>query len=221
MELHENHQQRDCRKSLKLPKPYYLAECYIFPVSAGLYGFIMAFFKHTELTRAETDTNSLVRRRVTTILEETISNGIQMRRGFGGNIQSAMPTETTPRENTTSLNTQHAMPGETYEQPSHQPATCPITEQSSSSSSNPSGDEPAVSAEPVSSMEPVSVRKKGRYEVHDRVDQYLLLQVSKHVQTDTLELLAAHLGVSEEQYINIRNGPANPRVQALQVNMSF
>ena len=67
-------------------------------------------------------------------------------------------------------------------------------------------------------MESVSVRKKGRYEAHDKVDQYLLLQVSRHVQEDTLELLAAHLGVLEEQYVDARTTePVNPRVQALKV----
>ena len=67
-------------------------------------------------------------------------------------------------------------------------------------------------------MESVSVRKKGRYEAHDKVDQYLLLQVCRHVQTDTLELLAEYLGVPQEQYVDTRaTQPANPRAQIMKV----
>ena len=84
----------------------------------------------------------------------------------------------------------HAMV--TCEQSSHKADTGPFPPQSSISTSTvPSGDEPEVSAERISSMESVSVRKKGRYEAHDKVDQYLLLQVSRHVQVDMVELLAA------------------------------
>ena len=67
-------------------------------------------------------------------------------------------------------------------------------------------------------MESVSVRKKGRYEAYDKVDQYLLLQVCRHVQTDTLELLAEYLGVPQEQYVDTRaTQPANPRAQIMKV----
>ena len=67
-------------------------------------------------------------------------------------------------------------------------------------------------------MESVSVRKKGRYEAHDKVDQYLLLQFCRHVQTDSLELLAEYLGVSEEQYVDTRaTQPANVRAQIMKV----
>ena len=70
----------------------------------------------------------------------------------------------------------------------------------------------------IDSMESVSVRKKGRYEAHDKVDQYLLLQVCRHVQTDSLELLAEYLGVSEEQYVDTRTTqPANLRAQIMKV----
>ena len=77
---------------------------------------------------------------------------------------------------------------------------------------------PHISFLLIDSMESVSVRKKGRYEAHDKVDQYLLLQICRHVQTDTLELLAEYLGVSEEQYVDTRTTqPANLRAQIMKV----
>ena len=92
-----------------------------------------------------------------------------------------------------------------------------LTEQPSSSTT-PSSGEPAACAEKVLNVESVSVRKKGTYEAHDKVDQYLLLQVCRHVQTDTLELLAEYLGVSQEQYVDTRTTqPATPRAQILKV----
>ena len=111
------------------------------------------------------------------------------------------------------------MPVLTSEQPQYLTATDSLTEQPSISySTTTSGGESAASAGKDLNMESVSVRKKGRYEAHDKVDQYLLLQVSRHVRADTLELLAAHLGVSEEQYIDTRtNQPANPRAQVMKV----
>ena len=126
------------------------------------------------------------------------------------------------------------VPMVTSKEPSHQAAAHPFTEisrsstieqpqypaASKSSSTNPSDDQTAVPLGRVPSMESVGVRKKGRYEAHDRVDQYLLLQVSRHVQADTVELLAEYLGVSEEQYVDSRSTrtqPANNRAQAFKV----
>ena len=114
-----------------------------------------------------------------------------------------------------------AMPERTCEQSQYPAASKSFTEQPPiSSSATTSDDQPTDSARKVSSMESVSVRKKGIYEAHDKVDQYLLLQVSRHVQADTLELLAAHLGVSEECYVDTRTTGMqhiNPRVQAWKV----
>ena len=166
--------------------------------------------------------NSLVRNIITTILKQTTSNGTgsQTESGFEGNNQSAKHTGTAQCENTTTP--QCAILGVTSEQLSHQTITDLVTEQSTSSSSpTSSDDEPPVSAGRVPTMESVSVRKKGRYEAHDKVDQYLLLQVSRHVQPDMIGLLAEYLGVSEEQYVDIRTTrtqPSNPRAQAWKVN---
>ena len=67
-------------------------------------------------------------------------------------------------------------------------------------------------------MESVSVHRKRRYEAHDKVDRYLLLLVSRHIQANTLELLAEYLGVSEEQYVDTSTtASTNPRVQAIKV----
>ena len=67
-------------------------------------------------------------------------------------------------------------------------------------------------------MESMSVHKKGRYEAHDKIDQYLLLQICRHVQTDTLELLAEYLGVPQEQYVDTRTTqPTNLRAQIMKV----
>ena len=152
-----------------------------------------------------------MRRRITTVLEETISTRNQVESEFQGNTQSTIHTGTAPYENTqTELN--NAMPVVTPEQPPNLTATDPVTEQPSSSSPT------AASAGRDLNMESVSVRKKGRYEAHDKMDQYLLLQVCRHVQTDTLELLAEYLGVSEEQYVDNRTTqPANPRAQIMKV----
>ena len=136
---------------------------------------------------------------------------------FEGNSQSALAIERAPNENTPAeLDTQYAMPVVTPEQSPNLTATDPFNEQPSSSCSiTPSGGEP-VGRDPH--MESVSVRKKGRYEAHDKVDQYLLLQVCRHVQTDTLELLAEYLGIPQEQYVDTRTTqPTNPRAQVMKV----
>ena len=159
-----------------------------------------------------------MRRRITTVLEETIRTRNQVESGFHGNTQSAIHTGTAPYENTpTEL--KDTMPVVTPEQPPNLTATDPVTEQPSSPSPTvPCAGEPAASAARDLNMESVSVRKKGRYEANDTVDQYLLLQVCRHVQTDTLELLAEYLGVSQEQYVDTRtNQPVNPRAQIMKV----
>ena len=159
-----------------------------------------------------------MRRRITTVLEETISARNHVESEFQGNAQSAIHSGTAPYENTrTELN--DAMLVVTPEQPPNLTATDPVTEQPSSSSPTvPSGGEPAASVARDLNVELVSVRKKGRYEAHDKVDQYLLLQVCRHVQTDTLELLAEYLGVSQEQYVDTRTTqPANTRAQVMKV----
>ena len=160
-----------------------------------------------------------MRRRITTVPEETISTGNQVESGFGGGTSSAMHIGTAPYENTpTQLNTQCAMPAETFEQPQNLTRDSVTEQPSSSPSTTPSGGELAAPAGRDLNVESVSVRKKGRYEADDKVDQYLLLQVCRHVQTDTLEVLAEYLGVSEEQYVNTRtNQPANPRAQIMKV----
>ena len=137
---------------------------------------------------------------------------------FQDNTQSAIYTGTTPYKNTpTELN--NAMLVVTPEQPPNLTATDPVTEQPLSSSPTvPPAGEPAASAARDLNVESVSVRKKGRYEAHDKVDQYLLLQICIHVQTDTLDLLAEYLGVSQEQYVDTRtNQPVNPRAQIMKV----
>ena len=162
-----------------------------------------------------------MRRRITTVLEETISTRNQVESEFQGNTQSTIHTGTAPYENTpTPSNTKSAMPVVvTSKQPAYLTATDPVAEQpSSSSSTTPSGGELTSPAGRDLSIGSVSVRKKGRYEAHDKVDQYLLLQVCRHVQTDTLELLAEYLGISPEQYVDTRtNQPANPRAQIMKV----
>ena len=143
-----------------------------------------------------------------------------MESGSGYNTQSKIHTGTAPDENTpTPSNTNSAMPVVTSEQPVYLTATDPVAEQpSSSSSSTPSGGELAAPAGRDLNMGSVSVRKKGRYEAHDKVDQYLLLQVCRHVHTDTLDLLAEYLGISQEQYVETRtNQPVNPRAQVMKV----
>ena len=161
--------------------------------------------------------SAFVRRRITTVLEESVSTGHQMDVTPGCNTHLPMFSGTVPSQNTPT----QVMPVMTCEQPSHQAAIGAFAAQPfNSASRTSSGDEPSVCAEPVPSMESVSVRKKGRYEAHDKVDQYLLLQVSRHVQADMVELLAEHLGVSEEQYVDTRTSrtqPANPRAQGLKV----
>ena len=117
-------------------------------------------------------------------------------------------------------NMPHWIPETTCEQFQYPADSKSFIEQPSSSSSASASDQPPVSAGRVPSMESASVRKKGRYEAHDRVDRYLLLQVSRHVQTDTIDLLAAYLGISEEQYVDTRTTrtqPTNPRAQAWKV----
>ena len=125
---------------------------------------------------------------------------------------------TAPYDNTT-RELKDTMPVVTPEQPQYLTATdSPIEQPSSSFSTTPSGGQPAVSSGRFLKSESVSVRKKGRYEAHDKVDQYLLLQVCRHVQTETLELLAEYLGVSQEQYVDTRtNQPANLRAQVMKV----
>ena len=152
-----------------------------------------------------------MRRRITTVVEETVSAGNQMDVVPGRNTQLPMLSGTCPSENTPT----QVMPVVTCEQSSNQGTVGPFPEQLTSSAlTAPSGDDPGVL---------VSVRKKGRYEGHDRVDQYLLLQVSGHVRSDTVELLAAHLGVSEEQYVDTRTAmttqPSNPRAQVMKVSV--
>ena len=143
-----------------------------------------------------------------------------MESGSEDNTQSTIHTGTAPYENTpTPSNTKSAMPVVPPEQPTYLTATDPVTVQpSSSSSTTPSGGELAAPAGRDLNMQSVSVRKKGRYEAHDKIDQYLLLQVCRHVQTDTLELLAEYLGISQEQYVDTRtNQPVNPRAQVMKV----
>ena len=118
-------------------------------------------------------------------------------------------------------NVPRGIPEITYEQPQYPAASKSFTEQPSNlSSTSTSDDQPPVPAGRVRSVEPVSVRKKGRYEAQDKVDQYLLLQVCRHIQVDNIDLLVAYLGMSEEQYADIRTTrtqPANPRAQAWKV----
>ena len=48
-----------------------------------------------------------------------------------------------------------------------------------------------------------SVRKKGKYEADDRVDEYLVNQVAKHVQYNKLCRLSRDLGISSTEYTKI------------------
>ena len=48
-----------------------------------------------------------------------------------------------------------------------------------------------------------SVRKKGRYEEHDLLDEFLLNQVAKYVDYSKLLSLAKDLGVSQTEYNRI------------------
>ena len=48
-----------------------------------------------------------------------------------------------------------------------------------------------------------SVRKKGRYEAHDLLDEFLLNQVAKHVDYSKLLSFAKDLGVSQTEYNRI------------------
>lgn len=138
-----------------------------------------------------------------------------MGNGFEGTCQSVMHSGTAPDDNTpTKLNARCTTPVVTSEQPQYLTAVDPITEQPPSSSA---GSEPAVSDAKVPSIS-VSVRKKGRYEAHDKVDRYLLLQVCRHVRADSLELLAEYLGVSEEQYVDTRTQTANLTAQVMNVS---
>ena len=118
-------------------------------------------------------------------------------------------------------NVQIAKPGTSFEQPQNPAASELFTEQPTVPFlTTPSDYQPTVSAGRVPSMDLVCVRKKGKYQAHDKVDRYLLLQVSRHVQTDMVELLAAYLGVSEEQYVDTRTTrtqPANPKAQVMKV----
>ena len=117
-----------------------------------------------------------------------------------------------------------AMSDRTCEQSQHPCISRSFTEQfPNSSSTNNSNDQRPVPDARAPGVESVSVRKKGRYEAHDRVDQYLFLQVSRHVQADMVELLAEYLGVSEDQYVDTRRTrtqPVSPSTQAMKVNTS-
>ena len=48
-----------------------------------------------------------------------------------------------------------------------------------------------------------SVRKKGRYELYDLLDEFLLNQVAKHVNYSKLCSFAIDLGVSQTEYNKI------------------
>ena len=48
-----------------------------------------------------------------------------------------------------------------------------------------------------------SVRKKGRYEAHDLLDEFLLNQVAKHVNYTQLCFFAKDLGVTQTDYDRI------------------
>ena len=48
-----------------------------------------------------------------------------------------------------------------------------------------------------------SVRKKGRYEAHDLLDEFLLNQVAKHVDYTQLCFFAKDLGVTQTEYDRI------------------
>ena len=48
-----------------------------------------------------------------------------------------------------------------------------------------------------------SVRKKGRYEAHDLLDEFLLNQVAKHVNYSKLLSFAKDLGISHTEYTKI------------------
>ena len=48
-----------------------------------------------------------------------------------------------------------------------------------------------------------SVRKKGRYEAHDLLDEFLLNQVAKYVKYLQLNTFARDLGIRQEDYDRI------------------
>ena len=48
-----------------------------------------------------------------------------------------------------------------------------------------------------------SVRKKGRYDAHDLLDEFLLNQVAKHVRYLHLSTFARDLGIRQEEYDRI------------------
>ena len=48
-----------------------------------------------------------------------------------------------------------------------------------------------------------SVRKKGRYEAHDLLDEFLLNQVAKYVRYLQLNTFARDLGIKQEEYDRI------------------
>ena len=67
-----------------------------------------------------------------------------------------------------------------------------------------------------------SAKEKQLFEAEDDLTENLLLQVSKSVKYDTLELLATDLQATETQYIDIvHTWPNNPKTQKFKVRISY